>query len=913
MIYVNNIIEFYKISVFSICETWLDCTINNDALFCHPNFNIHRLDRQHKKGGGLICLVRKNFDSEISNFILSEHVEILHVTIFLKSSKPLHVISIYRSPKFSYHFGIDILSNFLRDIDLKNSYLIILGDFNIDLLKEKCNSLFNRFVKDYNFCVVNRTNPTRSSIQSTLIDLTLTNEISKGKLFNYQVLPEGISDHDLILFNFKVGLQPLIPNEPSIVPNINKTNTNEFILKCSNVIKDYKESLDQTGRGNVALNKIINAVSMFPKKTIVLKRHHHSWINKSFVALNKQKLKLYKAARLSKNNSDIAAAHKMRNKCNSLSHKLKKEYFAKLFQNSDPKNGWKVLSNFLPKKGSNNKNVFLVVDSCKIDKAPDVCKHFASFFRDKVTKIIEQNYSSDHVKNILSTTYVDEIKMQHPTCSVFSFTPVERKSSCIFPALINDSKSNPRSLPKVFYDLCPESFDDFIFNCICDSLSHGLYPKYLKHSIILPVYKSGSTYDVANYRPISIIPNIAKMFEKVVSVQVKDFISKEGFLYKFQSGFRKYHSTSTCMIDILSDFYLAFDNDCFVLSIFLDFSSAFDTISIDLLILKLKHLFNFDDTSLSWFSSYLKDRQSQVLYNGNLSETFRSDVGVPQGSILGPLLFSLFINDLPACVKNSKTVLFADDTTIYITGKDLNALFNLIYSDFLSILTYCKNNLLVLNTKKSKYMVFHKSSKLPIYTDCLNRFGLSKVDSITYLGYKLDQNLRCHLIIDHVCDKLNTCAAVLSKLSNTLPRFILRRIFYCIGVSHIFYNLDFIFSSSSYLKTRLSVSYNSCCRSIFGIKRSSRFSNNELLKALNLPSFLSIIDDGYLTFISKCVKKSCPSYICDSFFNLNARTLNFHVPRVVSNFGKRSFAFRGPSFWNKLDLNVRSKILKIKL
>ena len=200
------------------------------------------------------------------------------------------------------------------------------------------------------------------------------------------------------------------------------------------------------------------------------------------------------------------------------------------------------------------------------------------------------------------------------------------------------------------------------------SIRNGIFPSRYKESIIVPIVKNSKKdrLDPGNNRPVSLLPVIGKIIERVIQSQVTEFLNKDNLMSVHQHGFRKNHSTVTCLIELMENVRESLDKGMLSGMVAIDLSKAFDTIRHKTLVEKLKSL-NFDANAISWFESYLKDRKQRVKINDTISNEGTVKHGVPQGSILGPLLFSLYINDLPDNVGDCKVKLYADDTTLYLS------------------------------------------------------------------------------------------------------------------------------------------------------------------------------------------------------------------------------------------------------
>ena len=221
-------------------------------------------------------------------------------------------------------------------------------------------------------------------------------------------------------------------------------------------------------------------------------------------------------------------------------------------------------------------------------------------------------------------------------------------------------------------------------------------------SRVIPVYKEGVKNDFGNYRPISLISAFGKLIEKIVAAQLTRFLETNNILYKHQYGFRSQHDCQQPLVFFTEKVRPSLDieNNCYSIAVFIDMKKAFDTIPFNHLISKLE-FYGVQGAALKWFNSYLYGRQQCVEINGCRSLNREVKMGVPQGSILGPLLFLLYINDLPNSINKSTPILFADDTTVVKTGTNLQELYRDMNNELLNIETWCKTNKLSLNAKKN--------------------------------------------------------------------------------------------------------------------------------------------------------------------------------------------------------------------
>ena len=237
------------------------------------------------------------------------------------------------------------------------------------------------------------------------------------------------------------------------------------------------------------------------------------------------------------------------------------------------------------------------------------------------------------------------------------------------------------------------------------SLMNGIVPDELKIARVIPLFKSGDITLFSNYRPVSVLPLFSKILERLMYARLLSFINNSKLLYKFQFGFREGHSPELALIYLIDKISNSLENGEYVLGVFLDCSKAFNTVNHEILFEKLE-MYGVRGIALNWFKSYLKNRYQYVVYNGERSDKKRITCGVPQGSILGPLLFLLYINDLANVSEKLFALLFADDSNMFLSGKNVDELVNSMNIEMEKVTDWLNVNKLSLNLKKTHYMIF---------------------------------------------------------------------------------------------------------------------------------------------------------------------------------------------------------------
>ena len=317
-------------------------------------------------------------------------------------------------------------------------------------------------------------------------------------------------------------------------------------------------------------------------------------------------------------------------------------------------------------------------------------------------------------------------------------------------------------------------------------LHTGVYPSQLKMSRVKPLFKSGDKSLFSNYRPISLLPSLSKIFERVIFDQLLAYFTNNNLLCLNQFGFRPGHSTELAALRLVDHLITEKDRNRVPTNIYIDLSKAFDTLNHSILLEKLEY-YGIADNSLSLLHNYLTDRCQYVEYNGHRSNTLPISTGVPQGSVLGPLLFLIYINDLPMVSDIFNMMMYADDTTIYC-NIDQNVSDEVINMELSKVSQWLAANKLSLNVAKTKFMVFHMHQKAVTYPDLyLNGNKIERVTQFNYLGLILQANLSWNKHISHISLKVSKTIGILNRLKSIYPRKVLLTLYNTLILPHFIY------------------------------------------------------------------------------------------------------------------------------
>jgi retron-type reverse transcriptase len=449
---------------------------------------------------------------------------------------------------------------------------------------------------------------------------------------------------------------------------------------------------------------------------------------------------------------------------------------------------------------------------------------------------------------------------------------------------------------------------------ICNlSLRTSVYPTDWKLAKVTPIFKAGDKLDVGNYRPISVLPLISKIIERAVHNQLYSYLTSMNILLDNQSGFRSNHSTETTLNDV-QDFILKnMDNGQATGAIFLDLKKAFDCVNHALLIEKLSN-YGIKGITLEWFKSYLGNRAQAVNINATLSDFKNIDIGIPQGSILGPLLFIIFVNSLSNSV-DCKCTMYADDTTLLCTANDSSTLQSKLQCNLSKIADWFKKNNLTLNIKKTKFMVFGTRRVLENFKDVslyYNNDSIERVDVFKYLGVTFDPIMDWSDHINGMSSCISKRCGVIRRVKPYIPKDTLIMLANAIVMPNFDYCNTVWSNCSAELSNSLQILHNRLARII--LSADIRTPIDDMMSTLHWNKLNDRWFNYMATLTFKCLKGMAPGYLSSQFTFMHdthskgtRSQTNFALfePPWNINAGKRTFHSRAAKLWNSLPTDDR--------
>ena len=447
------------------------------------------------------------------------------------------------------------------------------------------------------------------------------------------------------------------------------------------------------------------------------------------------------------------------------------------------------------------------------------------------------------------------------------------------------------------------------------SIEAGIFPSLMKIAKVIPLYKKDSKSDFLNYRPISLLPSFSKIIEKLIHKRLMNYLTQHNILSPSQYGFRPNMSTELAILELQNRIVTVLAAKQYCLGLFIDLSKAFDTLNHRILIKKLQSI-GIRGTPLRWFQSYLSERQQYVSFKATNSTKLKITCGVPQGSILGPLLFLIYINDLEKSLSKSRPILFADDTTILISNRNYNKLIEDTNKEIEKLHNWFSVNKLSLNISKTNYVIFHSVNRnIPIAgpTVKIGNTAVSKVPNTKFLGVHLDSNLNWKVHIRNKSTQVLKIIAILARLKHTLSLNTLRTIYTSLILPHLNYAIPVWGNVKNSEIKRLNILQKKAVRHITNSKYNSHTS--PLFKKLKLLTLTDIFNNSCCQCYFKLQKDTSHPYFHEQLLTNNTihnyftrHSNDIHRNNITSALEKQSLNFKISKIWNNLPSTLRQNI-----
>ena len=901
----------FPFTIIGLSETWLQN--HNCTLYGLNGYSLIENHRENKTGGGVGILLKDSV-SYIRRSDL-DHFDDIYESIFIELdhdqlgvSKNVVIGVVYRPPGTDITVFNESFNILLGDIQRENRLCYILGDYNINLLNNESHVQTSDFIEVLysNSFIPLVTRPTRISTRSaSLIDNIFTNNFHNLQESLQGIFVTDISDHYPI---FHINYEIQHREYDICFWKRVKGLKNKLAFQQSLTEIDWGRILSNTDTQNAFSEYYSIILSLFhehfPKIKVKMKYNTRKpCLTEALRSSIKTKNKLYSKFKKCNSAHNEHVYKTYRNKLNHILSHAEKKHYADLLEKS--KNNvaktWKILKTIINRnKARIIQSKFRLNNGYYVTDKHTISSKFNDFFvgigPTLAKNIDKQDISPSHYlgDKLPNTIFLKPVSQDEIVKLVKS--------------LKNTAPGHDDMTADILKLSLNHTVDALVHLCNL-SLLQGVFPSELKMANVLPLYKASDSMSFNNYRPVSLLSTLSKVFEKIMYNRLLDFLEKHDILFKYQFGFRKKHSAYMALMVLTDKIIKCMENGESVIGIFLDFSKAFDTVDHGILLTKLYH-YGIRGNALDWFSSYLSDRQQYVTYNGVSSSPKSITCGVPQGSILGPLLFLIYINDLAKICTHTFCIMFADDSNMFHSGTNIEQMQNILNTELAKISKWLKVNKLSLNIDKTHFMLFkghrHKDYNIEIYIDGKR---ISEVNQSKFLGVLIDNKLKWNHHISLIASKISRGIGLMIKARNFLNKSTLTNLYYSFIYPYFIY-CNHIWGSAyaTHLK-KLIVLQKKVVRII--CRKNPRSHTDPLFREMGILKLTDI--NKYLLgkFLFRWYHEEIPSIFRDMFtmksdihmYDTRGRLLHLHVPVIKSNLGKQNVRYRGTLVWNSIIRN----------
>lgn len=911
----------------AIClqETWIR-EESSLSLFQLEDYTLISQPYRCSSHAGLAIYLKKDIQYTIIDTVdsASNTWEGQFIKVKLSSNTNVTLGNIYRPPRENRENYENFFTELEPIISSLQGEVIVSGDYNIDLLKIQTKQTSSDFFEKMLSMgyIPKITLPTRLTHNNgTLIDnhfCKLSNNFSDT---TSGIIISNLSDH-LPYFTCLDYLK-IKQSTPKYVKYRIQNSDAHANLKMFIQSQDICSKLDNSPNANPETNyDILNRIiqtgldTYLPFKTTKYNKHKHkgsSWITMGIVRSIKFRDKLYTKLRNTPitNNQVHCQLQTNLKTYNKILKRLIKEakqtYYETKFNHykSDIKKTWVTIKDIINKtKNKHTITNFFRVENRNITDKVEISNQFNRFFTEigpqlasnipmVTNKTFETYLTSSHHKNF-EFSLVDDLDI------IRIINRLQSKSSYGYDNL------STKLLKYLKHDLCKP-----LAVIINQTLISGTFPSQLKIAKVIPVYKKDDPTLLTNYRPISVLPSISKVFEKSIFNQLHTFFKNNKLYFNSQYGFREAHSTEHATIELIDRLIFEMDKGNTPITVFMDLSKAFDTIDHKILLHKLEY-YGIRGQALNLFKSYLTDRKQFVMYEDTASGYQNVKTGVPQGSILGPLLFIIYINDLCVSTAEFDFISYADDTTLFLSFNmsetELATTAECLMNNLEKVNDWLKLNKLSLNISKTKCMVFHTPQKRvqkPEISICNE--SIEYVSDFNFLGIVINENLNWKSHISTISKKISKTIGIINRLKTTLPQHVLLILYNSLINSYLNYGaLCWGFKSDHLIKLQKKAT-----RIITNSKYNAH--TDPLFKKLRILKMNDIITRKLYKFYYRYKKDNLPYYFTYNFLKRNehlygTRNESFITPRTHHKFTENCVRYQLPYLLNQHENAILNKV-----
>lgn len=884
------------IDVFVLTEISISSSQGNQFVLNGYNELFHT--RERSRGGGIAIYVKEKWLSTSLNVSFS-HAESLAISIS-QSGFSLYLLTIYRPPSENVSLFLAELEVALKESRSEGQFCMV-GDLNIDTLKPYKSNVCDYLTLLSEYGIESTISlPTREELLSGKLVASCIDHIntrSPDTTVKSAVITNKLSDHYFI----GCRLQREVNERKEKARGctfVSITDTVKFDLSVATF--DWNQilmSVEPAAIYSVFVEVFQSFYRNSLKEVKFKKRSDKPWLNTDIMVAIKTKEALWLRSRRAPKNLELSAEFKCaRNRVNAIIRSAKRRYFQRKFfeTRSNPRETWELINTFRGRASRQPINISLE-------------RHFGANLQstvDDFNKIFAS--TSGIARDRKDTSTSSEHKLRSPSSAFLPPLDLSILRSILFG--IKRNKAPGIDGIRVG-DLC-RNFDaikEVLLVMINGFLSSGIIPVDLKTALVKPLFKGGTPKKHESYRPISILPCIGEILEKHLFTVMSSFIDSSDMLSNNQYGFVAGKGTQLLLEDFADLIHTAFENNLFACALFLDLSKAFDAVSHDVLLSKL-HNFGFRGPFFLLLQNFFSER-SQIVSVGQFRSTrVMIKAGVPQGSVLSPLLFNIYVNDISTRVSKCRLFQYADDTLLVSRHLNYYHAVNLLKHDATQIMDWFDENLITINASKTKLVCFRNPLKKvnldsPVTlhksncTDCLCS-QLDYVDKVKYLGVYFDSDMSWNSHMSYLCKRIRSVSCLLFNNKVFMPFAVRKSIAHALGYSIVRYGITIFGNCAELWKIKIDRILRAMLKSV---GYNSDFPTDiNVFEALQMPNFSALFVQSVVLrhFWSNDFKLPFVSH------KSLRHTSRFVTPRCVTRYGKRVRSYYVPFIFNTLPEHV---------
>lgn len=912
---VDYVVE-NDVDILALTETWLtgDSTVAAGEV-TPEGYKLHHVPRSRRRGGGVGVLYKSGFSIRIDDSHPKTKTFESTSILIQNGSCSVRLVVVYRperSKKNPYSFT-DFIAEFTDIVDgiyLDKQNLLLVGDFNVHVDDARDREAV-AFLDCLSACNLTQhvTKPTHR--HGHTLDLIITRSNDDTVVGDAQIDDLAISDHFAVLCDLRLQKPPALRKHISWrkFKEIDIAQVCHDLRTSTELLAPTSDAATIVSHYNNTLSTILDKYAPVKERTVTI-RPDTAWYTDDIRDLKRERKALERRWRKTGLEVHRQAYCAKRQQVNAMLQAAKEDHYSRMV--SDNSQNSKALFKVIDKLMHRDRQTPL--PSC--DSHEQLATDFSEFFTDKIQTIrVSLGNDTD------TPVETDDTATPPAECNLSDLRPATEDE---VRKLLMTSPSKSCELdpfPTWLLKLCAEPAVPILTQLINASIAEGYVDTTLKTAHVRPLLKNPSL-DINNlkhYRPVSNLPFVSKLLERVVAARLSEHMDKHGLHEPFQSAYKPNHSVESALIRVQSDILQAMDKQHVVVLVMLDLSAAFDTIDHQVLLHRLSHDLGITGTALHWFQSYLEDRTQSVTIKGTRSPPQTLRFGVPQGSVLGPQVFSVYAAPIGRIIKKHglERHFYADDTQVYFSFNpsevDIDDIVRRIVGCIKEIQQWMVKNFLKLNDDKTDIMLFgssHQLKKVSLVSVPIGEAAIVPSSKVRNLGVVQDSTMSMTAHVSHVCSSAYMHLRNISRIRPFLSQRTTEQLVHAFVSSRLDMGNALLFGITQIQLGRLQRIQNSAARLVTRTRRCDHIT--PVLRELHWLPVKHRIEFKILLQVYRAVNNSAPVYISELLQkHAPSRALRsgnnglLVVPRTRTLWGDRSFQAAGPRLWNALPASIR--------